>query len=186
MLPRLKLTSDKMDTMICHHCKMVVQLGSVGLANYFKMHKPSRACKENKEKKVAKEALTKTLAKAHQFFMPQGTAVPGPSASAAKLLVKPWTSMPAAILPASGSQVGLVPMPRLPTPSLRYWQSCMHTLTDSQTQSSLLVMSVLLHGFLEASRVSPQRRGCLGGVELASRHRPSKITRRNDDDLQIV
>ena len=39
-------------------------MGSVGLTNYFKRHKPSRACKENKEKKVAREALTKTQAKA--------------------------------------------------------------------------------------------------------------------------
>ena len=95
---------------------MVVQLGSVVLANYFKRHKPSRACK-NKEKKVAREALTKTQAKAHQFVMPQGITVPGLSASAAKLLIKPQTLRPAAMLPASGLQVGLVPMPILPTPS---------------------------------------------------------------------
>ncbi|EDR03397.1 uncharacterized protein LACBIDRAFT_307198 [Laccaria bicolor S238N-H82] len=104
-------------TVICLHCETVVQLGSVGLANYFKRHKPSKACKVNKEKKVAKEALAKTQAKACQFFMPRGTAVPGPSASAAKLLVKPQTSRPATILPASGSQVGQAPMPILPTPS---------------------------------------------------------------------
>ena len=49
--------------------------------------------------------------------MPRAIAVPGPSASAAKLLIKPPTLRPAAMLPASGSQVGLVPMPTLPTPS---------------------------------------------------------------------
>ena len=46
-------------TVICLHCKTVVQLGTVGLTNNFKRHKPSRACKE---KKVAREVLTKTPA----------------------------------------------------------------------------------------------------------------------------
>ena len=38
-------------------------------------------------------------------------------ASAAKLLIKPQTLRPVAMSPASGSQVGLVSMPILPTPS---------------------------------------------------------------------
>jgi len=38
------------------HCETVVQLGTVELTNYFKRHKPSRACKENKEKKVARSS----------------------------------------------------------------------------------------------------------------------------------
>jgi hypothetical protein len=104
----------------------VVQLGAVGLANYFKRHKPSKACKENRGKKIAREALTKTQAKAHQFFIPQGATIPGLSASAAKLLVKPRTLRPAAVFQALGLQVGLqqVPMPIFPTPSPSRQISC--------------------------------------------------------------
>jgi len=35
---------------------MVVQLGAVELTKYFKRHETSRACKENKEKKVARSS----------------------------------------------------------------------------------------------------------------------------------
>ena len=63
---------------------------------------------------MARETLAKTQAKARQFFMPRGITVPELSASAAKLLSKPQTLRPAAMLPAS-AQVGLMPI--LPTPS---------------------------------------------------------------------
>jgi len=61
---------------------MVVQLGAVELTNTSKGMKPVEHARRIRKRRW-QEALTKTQAKAHQFFMPRGT-----TASAEKLLVK--------------------------------------------------------------------------------------------------
>src|ERR1700678_2450404 len=37
------------------YCGIDVQLGTVGIRNYYKQHKPSKQCQENKQKKEERE-----------------------------------------------------------------------------------------------------------------------------------
>jgi hypothetical protein len=72
---------------LCPDCDTRVNVGNVGIQNYYKCHKGSAQCMTNKKCKKVKDTVEKTKQNAFKFFQPQ---VPGiPSAVTAPALINP-------------------------------------------------------------------------------------------------
>lgn len=61
---------------LCPDCKTKINVGKVGIQNYYKRHKGSAQCAANKKKKKIKDAIDKTKQNASRFFHPRAPAVP--------------------------------------------------------------------------------------------------------------
>lgn len=61
---------------LCPDCKTKINVGKVGIQNYYKRHKGSAQCAANKKKKKIEDAIEKTKQNASRFFHPQAPAVP--------------------------------------------------------------------------------------------------------------
>jgi hypothetical protein len=69
-----KLTIDN-GYVLCPDCKTRINVGKVGIQNYYKRHKGSAQCAANKRKKRIEDTTEKTKQNASRFFRPRAPAV---------------------------------------------------------------------------------------------------------------
>ena len=61
---------------LCPDCKTQVNVGKVGVQNYYKRHQGSAQCAANKKKKRIEDVTEKTKQNTLRFFRPRAPAVP--------------------------------------------------------------------------------------------------------------
>jgi hypothetical protein len=69
---------DTNNQVICPSCNTPVNVGKVGIQNYYKRHQNSEKCKENKKKYRAEQVIKRTKKAAHHFFAPRKPCAPIP------------------------------------------------------------------------------------------------------------
>lgn len=77
----------------CPDCKTWINVGKVGLQNYYKRHKNSAQCAVNRKKKKIEDTIQKTKQNALKFFRPKPPAIP------------PTVKTPAPVYPYASSSI---------------------------------------------------------------------------------
>jgi hypothetical protein len=105
---------------LCPDCETQINVGRVGIQNYYKRHKGSAQCAANKKKKKTEDATEKTKQNALSFFRPRAPvspAVPPTVKAPTRLQPHAWPTISSLsttlTLPAGDSKSRSAPAPQI-------------------------------------------------------------------------